>query len=128
MLDASAVIEWLTQTSAGQIIENRIYRNRESLHAPHLLDLEVVQVLRRLARVGTISDQRAETAMQDLLKLQIIRYPHFVLLRRIWQYRHNLSAYDAAYVALAERLDAVLITRDRKLAAGLVYHAKIEVF
>jgi predicted nucleic acid-binding protein len=81
-----------------------------------------------LARAGTISDQRAETAMQDLLKLQIIRYPHFVLLRRIWQYHHNLSAYDAAYVALAERLDAVLITRDRKLAAGLGYHAKIEVF
>ena len=128
VLDASAAVDWLLQTSAGQRIEKRIYSPAESLHAPHLLDLEVTQVLRRLVREGTIPSTRADQAVQDLLDLRITRYPHFVLLPRIWQLRHNFSAYDAAYVVLAEKLRAALITRDGKLAAASGHAATIELF
>jgi predicted nucleic acid-binding protein len=128
VLDASAAIDWLLQTAAGQRIEQRIFSHHESLHAPHLLDLEVGQVLRRLVREGVISAPRADHAIEDLLDLRITRYPHFLLLPRIWQLRHNLSAYDAAYVALAEKLGARLITRDRRLASASGHTAPIELF
>jgi predicted nucleic acid-binding protein len=118
VLDASAAIDWLLQTAAGRQIEERIYSRGESLHAPHLLDLEVAQVLRRLEREGAIFPARADQAIQDLLDLRITRYPHFIFLRRIWRMRQSLSAYDAAYVALAEKLAAALITRDARLAAA----------
>jgi predicted nucleic acid-binding protein len=128
VLDASAALDWLLQTVAGQRMEQRIYSHHESLHAPHLLDLEVGQVLRRLVREGTISAERAEQAIEDLLDLRITRYPHFLLLPRIWQLRHNLSAYDAAYVALAENLGARLLTRDARLASASGLTASIELF
>jgi predicted nucleic acid-binding protein len=118
VLDASAAIDWLLQTSAGQQIEKRIYSRGESLHAPHLLDLEVAQVLRRLEREGAIFPARADQAIQDLLDLRVTRYPHFVFLPRIWRLRNELSAYDAAYVALAEKLGATLVTRDARLASA----------
>ncbi|MFI5095501.1 MAG: type II toxin-antitoxin system VapC family toxin [Candidatus Acidiferrales bacterium] len=128
VLDASAAIDWLLQTAAGQRIERRIYSHNESLHAPHLLDLEVAQVLRRLVREGSVSASRADQATEDLLDLRITRYPHFVLLPRIWQLRHNLSAYDAAYVVLAENLGARLLTRDARLASASGHTAAIELF
>lgn len=128
VLDASAALDWLLQTSAGQRIEQRIYAQHESLHAPHLLDLEVAQVLRRLVREGAVSAQRADQAIEDLLDLRIARYPHSVLLPRIWQLRHNLSAYDAAYVVLAEKLGAPLLTRDGRLASASGHAALIELF
>lgn len=128
VLDASAAIDWLIQSPAGHRIETRIYARSETIHAPHLLDLEVTQVLRRLSREGAISDQRADAAIQDLLSLRISRYPHLLLLPRIWQYRHNLSAYDAAYVVLAEQLGAPLITRDARLANASGHAASVEVF
>ena len=121
-------MDWLLQTSVGERIEQRIYSAGESLHAPHLLELEVTQVLRRLVREGSVSASRANEAMQDLLDLRITRYPHFVLLPRIWQLRHNLSVYDAAYVVLAEKLGARLLTRDGRLAAARGHAASIEVF
>jgi predicted nucleic acid-binding protein len=128
VLDASAAIDWLLQTPAGRRIEARIYARNESLHAPHLLDLEVAQVLRRLLREGLISERRAAEAMEDLQDLRVTRYPHSVLLPRIWELRHNLTAYDAAYIALAENLGATLISRrDGRLARG-VCHATVEVF
>jgi len=128
VLDASAAIDWLLQTSAGQRIEKRIYSYHESLHAPHLLDIEVAQVLRRLVREGAVSAHRADQAIEDFLDLRITRYPHFLLLRRIWQLRHNLSAYDAAYVVLAEKLGARLLTRDGRLASASGHAALIELF
>jgi len=128
VLDASAAIDWLLQTAAGKRIERRIYSHNESLHAPHLLDLEVGQVLRRLLREGSVSSDRANQAIEDLLDLRMTRYPHFVLLPRIWQLRHNLSAYDAAYVVLAEKLGASLVTRDGRMASASGHAASIELF
>ena len=127
VLDASVVIDWLIRSSAAQRIESRISSRNQSLHAPELLDLEVAQVLRRLVREDTLSTSRAETAIEDLLEIRITRYPHSVLLPRIWQLRHNLSAYDAAYVVLAERLGATLLTRDARLAAAPGHSATVEV-
>ncbi|HEY6350964.1 MAG TPA: type II toxin-antitoxin system VapC family toxin [Candidatus Angelobacter sp.] len=128
VLDASATVDWLLQTSEGQRIEKRIYSVKGSLHAPHLLDLEVTQVLRRLVRAGTVPANRADEAVRDLMDLRLTRYPHFMLLPRIWQLRHNFSAYDAAYVVLAEKLNAALVTRDARLAAAPGHAAIIELF
>ncbi len=128
VLDASAAVDWLLQTSAGQSIEKRIYSRRETLHAPHLLDLEVTQVLRRLALQQVVPVVRASEAVRDLLDLRMTRYPHLVLLPRIWQLRHNLSAYDAAYIALAEKFGAALVTRDGRLASCSGHAAAVELF
>lgn len=128
VLDASAAIDWLLQTAVGQRIEKRIYSRAESLHAPHLLDLEVALVLRRLVRETSVSAQRADQALEDLLALRVTRYPHFVFLPYIWRLRHNLSAYDAAYIALTRELDATLITRDARLASVSVNGVRIELF
>jgi predicted nucleic acid-binding protein len=127
VLDASAAVDWLLQTAAAQRIESRIFLHKHSLHAPELLDLEIAQVLRRLVREGALSASRAEQAIQDLLDLRITRYPHILLLPRIWQLRHNLSTYDAAYVVLAEKLGATLLTRDAKLASAAGHSATVEV-
>lgn len=130
VLDASALVDWVLRTPAGQRIESRIFSREETLHAPHLLDVESAQVLRRLARQGTISETRADEAIQDLVDLRITRYFHFILLPRVWQLRQNFSAYDAVYVALAEELNAALITRDGGLAAasGSICKAGVELF
>jgi len=128
VLDASAAVDWLLQTSAGQTIEKRIYSRNETLHAPHLFDLEVTQVLRRLALQGVVSAHRADEVVRDLLDLRITRYPHLVLLTRIWQLRHNFSAYDAAYIVLAEKLEAALVTRDARLASASGHAASVELF
>lgn len=128
VLDASAAIDWMLLTPAGQRIEQRIYAKSETLHTVHLLDVEFAQVLRRLVREGTLTAKRAEEAIDDLAALRLARYPPVVLLKRIWQLRQNFSAYDAAYVALAEELKAPLITRDQRLAAAPGHRATIEVF
>ena len=128
VLDASAAVDWLLQTSAGTNIEKRLFARGESIHVPHLLDLEVAQVLRRLAREGVISSQRGHEAIQDLTDLKAARYPHWPMLREIWRYRHNLSASDAVYVVLAETISAPLITRDARLESASGHAAKIELF
>lgn len=127
VLDASAAIDWMLQTPAGQRVEKRIFSQNESLHSPHLVDLEVAQVLRRLVREQAVSVYRADEAIRDLLDLRITRYPHSVLLPRIWQLRGNFSAYDAAYVVLAETLGATLLTRDTRLASASGHHATVEL-
>ena len=128
VLDASAVVDWLLQTPAGKRIEQRIYARKDTLHTVYLLDVEFAQVLRRLVREGRLARKRAEEAIEDLVALRVTRYAPVLFLDRIWQLRQNLSAYDAAYVALAEELKAPLITRDQKISAAPGHAAMIEVF
>jgi predicted nucleic acid-binding protein len=127
VLDASVVLEVLLHTPVGRRVASRILDERRSLHAPHVLDLEVTQVLRRYERAGDLSLSRARAALDDLAGFALRRYPHDLLLRRIWELRANLTAYDAAYVALAEHLGAVLLTRDGRLAAAPGHRASVEV-
>jgi predicted nucleic acid-binding protein len=127
ILDASAVIEWLLQTAAGIKIDKRIFSRQLSLHAPHLLDVEVAQVLRRYVRDKTIAAQRGQEALEDLGDLPLSRYPHDFLIPRIWELRGTLTAYDAVYVALAEVLDAPLLTCDGRIASAPGHHAAVEV-
>ena len=128
VLDASAAIDWMLQTPVGQRIEQRIYARQETLHSVHLLDVEFAQVLRRLVREGTLTVSRAEEAIEDLAALRMTRYAPGALLRRVWRLRQNLTAYDAAYVALAEELQAPLITRDQRIAKAPGHSAKVEIF
>jgi predicted nucleic acid-binding protein len=125
VVDASALLEVLLRTPAAKAVEDRLFAPGETLHAPHLLDVEAAQVIRRYAANGEIDGERGSFALDDLADFPLRRYPHDFLLRRIWSLRNNLAAYDAAYVALAEVLDAPLLTRDRRLAASPGHHAKI---
>jgi predicted nucleic acid-binding protein len=127
VLDASAAFEWLLETPTGARIDERIFSRAESLHAPHLIDVEVAQVLRRYAAMGAVTPARARGALQDLIDLPLIRYPHDLLLPRIWKLRENFTAYDAAYLALAEALGARLVTCDRKIASVSLHYARVEV-
>lgn len=127
VLDASAAIEWLLQSPTGIKIDQRMFSRLESLHAPHLLDVEVAQVLRRYVRNNAITSQRGREALEDLGDLPLNRYPHDFLIPRIWELRASLTAYDAAYVALAELLDAPLLTCDGKIASAPGHHANVEV-
>lgn len=118
VVDASVILELLLRTPAAAAIEQRLFARAEPLHAPHLLDVEVVQVLRRYALGGTMSEHRGRLAIGLLSEIPIMRHEHTALLPRIWTLRKNLTAYDAAYVTLAEGLDATLLTRDERLAAA----------
>jgi len=130
VLDASAAIEWLLQTSKAPAIEARLFgKSAEPArwHAPYLLDVEVAQVLRRQVAKGVMSDARGHDALQDFLDLPLTRYPHDFLLPRVWELRKNLTAYDAVYVALAEALGAPLVTCDANIAAAPGHHAQVDV-
>lgn len=127
VLDASAAVEWLLQTTLGGRVEERLFARADTLHAPHLLDVEVAQVLRRYAAAGIITPPRGREALDDLLDLALTRYPHGVLLWRVWELRDNLTTYDAAYVALAEALDAPLVTCDSRIASAPGHHARVEL-
>jgi len=126
VVDASALIEVLLRTSGAASVEKRLFASGETLHAPHLIDIETAQVLRRYAAGGEISGGRGRGALDDLYEFSLRRYPHDLLLPRVWDLRHNLTSYDAVYVSLAETLDAPLLTRDRRLA-GASGHRAIEL-
>jgi predicted nucleic acid-binding protein len=125
VVDASAMTELLLQTDLGTRVERRLLRD-EDLHAPHLLDVEVLSALRRLVRTGEVASERAEDAIDDLQLLRLARHGHEDLLPRVWDLRDNVTAYDAVYVALTEALDATLVTCDRALGAA-TSAARIEV-
>ena len=126
VLDASALIEVLLRTRDGAAIERRMFARGETLHAPHLIDIETTQVLRRHVAKGAIDAKRGREAIQDVATLALRRYGHESLLPRVWEMRDNVTAYDAVYVALAQALDAPLLTCDRRLAASAGHRARIE--
>jgi predicted nucleic acid-binding protein len=127
VVDASALLEVLLNTPAAARVADRLFGPEETLHVPHLIDLEVAQVLRRFAASGVVTADRGAQALQDLTDFPLIRYPHDLLLPRISELRHNLTAYDAAYVALAEALEAPLVTRDAALARTRGHAATVEL-
>ena len=127
VVDASALLEFLLQTSLGARVEARLFREADELHAPHLLDVEITQGLRRLVRTGEVPSGRADEAIADLTDLDLHRHPHLDLLGRAWKLRDNMSAYDAMYVALAEAIEATMVTCDGPLAKAPGHRARIEV-
>jgi predicted nucleic acid-binding protein len=127
VIDASATVEFLLGTEAGRRVGARITSPGETLHAPHLLDLEVANALRRWVRQKRIPLARAQAAMEDFQDLLVFRYPHDVLLPRIWDLHRNASAYDAAYIVLSEALPAPLVTCDVRLAGIPGHRAVVEV-
>jgi predicted nucleic acid-binding protein len=127
VVDASAMTEFLLQTPLGSRVEARLFRDGDEFHTPHLLDVEVAQALRRLVRVGDVLADRAYEVLDDLADFDLRRHAHVNLLGRAWDLRDNLTAYDAVYVALAEALDAPLVTCDGPLAATPGHAVRIEV-
>lgn len=127
VVDASALLEVLLRTPRGEAIEARFFDGSESLHAPHLLDVEVAQVIRRFAMTAEIDALRAQAALDDFQDLPILRHAHGFLLRRVWALRTNFTAYDAVYVALAETLEATFLTHDRRLATSARRYVAVEL-
>jgi predicted nucleic acid-binding protein len=127
VVDASAIVEVLLRTRDGQAIEERLFEDGQTLHVPHLVDIEIAHAVRRYAISGQIDSKRGRTALAVLADLPLNRHPHAFLLPRIWDLRNNLTAYDSVYVALAEVLRAPLLTRDRRLAAAAGHRARIEL-
>jgi predicted nucleic acid-binding protein len=127
VVDASAVLELLLRTARGLKVQERVLVSRESLHAPHLIDIEVTQTLRRLVNLKELSQVRGQQALEDHLALNIKCAEHKDLLERVWTLRDSVSAYDAAYLVLAEVLDAPFITCDAKLARAHGHNARIEL-
>ena len=125
--DASVILDILLRTDAALRVESRLFDANESIHVPHLLDVEVAQVLRRYVHRGEMAPHRAERALELLVRFPMARYAHEPLLRRVWALRTNLTAYDAVYVALAEGLRATLLTRDQRLAAAPGHRAIVEL-
>lgn len=126
VVDASALLEVLVVGNPDRALLMRLAG--EELHAPHLIDVEVLHSLRVLATRKAATTERIETGRAEFLALGITRYAHIALRERIWELRHNLSAYDAAYVALAEGLEVPLITVDSNLRDLPRVRAEIEVF
>jgi len=117
VIDATVLVVALADDGPdGDLVRDRL--RRESLTAPDLVDLEVVSVLRRLHRAGGLDARRGTLAVQDLHDLPFDRVPHRALVQRCWELRGNFTAYDAAYVALAEALDVPLMTADQRLASA----------
>jgi predicted nucleic acid-binding protein len=127
VVDASTLLEFLLNTDDSPRVGKRLFDRGETLHAPHLLDLEIAQVFRRYERAGAIASVRAEEAFADLEDMPIVRYPHDFLLPRVWALRRNVTAYDAVYLALAESLGATLVTRDSALGSVKDHDARVEV-
>jgi predicted nucleic acid-binding protein len=127
VIDASAVLEMLLGTERGVQVSDRVLTPEQRLHAPHLIDVEITQALRRLVMLKEIDATRAELALGDYLMLVIERHSHTETLPRLWQLRDALSAYDASYIALAEGLQAPLLTCDGKMARAHGHDAVVDL-
>lgn len=127
VVDASVVVELLLRTADAFRVERRLFGAGEALHAPHLLDVEVAHVMRRYVLAGDLAPPRAKASLDLLAAMPLARHAHTAMLSRMWALRDNLTAYDAAYVALAEGLDATLLTRDARLARSRGHEAHVEL-
>jgi predicted nucleic acid-binding protein len=125
--DASALVDVLLRTRQADAVEARLLNSGLTLHVPHLIDAEVAQALRRHAAAGVVTAERGSGLLADFVDLPMQRHQHDWLLPRVWELRHNLTAYDAVYIALAEALGAPLVTRDARLAGAPGHSAKVEV-
>ncbi len=126
VVDASCLLELLLQSAKSEEIGDRLLAHDGALCAPHLIDVEVSHVLRRYWLAGDLSEQRGREAIADMADFPIERFSHVELLHRCWQLRNNLTAYDAMYIALAEALDATLLTYDQRLADSAGHKAQVE--
>jgi predicted nucleic acid-binding protein len=126
VVDTSAIVTMLIEDPPVPALVDRLLGR--DLHAPHLIDVEFLHVLRRFLATGRVPLTRADAVRADFSALRITRYPHTLLLDRMWELRENLTAYDATFVALAEVLDAPLVTTDARLAAAPGHRAAIEVY
>jgi predicted nucleic acid-binding protein len=127
VVDTSAVLDALAARDPAPGLIERLADDGD-LHAPHLIDTEVLHALRRLLIGREISDERAADVRSDFAELALVRYPHEPLSDRVWELRHNLTAYDATFVTLAEVLSVPLITCDAGLASAPAHAATIELF
>jgi predicted nucleic acid-binding protein len=128
VVDASAVTEMVLRRPAAEHVFGLLAGSE--MHAPHLLDIEVISALRRLLANGQVTDEWANAAVADFLELPVERYPHAILGRRLWDLRDNFSPYDAVYLALAEELTnegVPLLTTDARFARAIRKHTDVEV-
>ena len=127
VVDSSAILDLLLGNRTAPALRTRFLKE-EKLQAPHLIDLEVLQVLRRHGRFGDLDAVRARTAIEHHHRLPIERHSHEPFLGLIWSFRNNFTAYDAMYVALGIALNATLITADTPLARAAESFLPVEVF
>jgi predicted nucleic acid-binding protein len=127
VVDTSAVLEAIAARDPAPGLVERLAEDGD-LHGPHLLDTELLHALRRMSLKNQISDERAEDALSDFAELALVRYSHQPFNDRVWELRHNITAYDATFIALAEALSAPLITCDARLAAAPGHSATIELY
>jgi predicted nucleic acid-binding protein len=127
VLDASALVELLLNTPVGQKISARIENPVEGVHVPHLVDLEVIQALRRYVREEELDVEDALAAIEDLRALDLQRHAHEPMLDRVWELRNNITAYDAVYVALAEVLDTKVVTCDGPFSRARGVAGRVEL-
>jgi predicted nucleic acid-binding protein len=126
VLDASVVVELLTNGALAASVRRELAGGRDSFIVPHLLDVEVASTLRDLAAGQRIDSHRTDELLVGLATLPAERYSHIPLLGRMWELRHNFTAYDAAYIALAEATNSVLYTSDEKLCKR--HRARVNLF
>jgi predicted nucleic acid-binding protein len=126
VLDASVVVELLTNGMLAESLRRDLAETSDSFIVPHLLDVEVASALRHLVGGQRIDAHRAAEFLTGLAALPAERYSHIPLLGRVWELRHNFTAYDAVYIALAEATGAVLYTSDEKLCKG--HRARVVLF
>lgn len=127
VLDASAAVVWLLGLPLADEVTSRLAAADQTVHAPHLLAIEVAQVVRRYVASGELSAARGAQALADLADLDVVHHGHEPLLPTMWRLRSNLTAYDAAYVALALALDAPLVTLDASIAAAPGHGAIVDL-
>ena len=126
VVDASLMVEMLLNRPLGAVVRERLAQCAEPIAIPHIIDIEAISALQGIAKAVRISSDRQEAFLRNLALFPAERYQHTPLLPRIWELRHNFTSYDAAYIALAEALDAELYTSDRRLARG--HRARVRIF